>query len=82
MGVRVETVLRQETIRGTGKGQKAVLCPHSLQRLKIPKRRTSGERGNEIEGWPTGLVGVGRQVTVDERGAQSSASPTPPGFFR
>jgi len=82
-GVRVETAPRQESPWGrAGRGQGAVLYPHSLQKLKIPKRRTvgRGETRKRIRAHWAGRCG--RKVGVDGRGVQSRASPTPPDFFR
>lgn len=66
---------------GAGEGQ-----GHPLQKLKIPKRRPSGQRGNEEEGLAL-RQDRGARRCVEEgggggRGAQSPASRAPPGFFR
>lgn len=62
------------------------LDPRSLQKLKIPKRRIRGERGNKKEGWAQLQGRLGWQVWGGRRGkregAQSRASLTSPGFFR
>lgn len=87
-GVRVEIAPRQESLWevGAGKGQGVVLCPHSLQKLKIPKRGTVGRGETRKRAWPCFRAHwagrCGRKVGVDGRGVQSRASPTPPDFFR
>lgn len=76
----------RESMGGTGKGQGAVLYPHSLQKLKIPKRRTVGRGKTRKWAWPCFRAHwagrCGRMKGVDGKGGQSRASPTPPDFFR
>lgn len=50
------------------------LDPRSLQKLKIPKRRIRGERGNKKEGWAQLQGRLGWQVWGGRRGKREGSS--------